>query len=295
MAAYTKFADRLEIFFGDANDAISHVYARLRGPEAETGHQLTGSLTGPSCLYAETLPATFSLVDRGPGKSLLAEAIVPEPCFWTPDMPQQYRAKVHLCHQGNVVASAERFFGIRTLGADGRKLIFDGKRWVLRGICKDELPAIELDKWHESGATMMVRNPDDALCQEASRVGVLIVAQLDAPHVHEIQRLSRWPAMAIVVLPSQPTIDLNGLAHNLLLAERFAPGRPILPAPWAQIAICDASHHQELECRLAKCPLPVIATRIGAEPLSTIAAGRTLCDRLQRDLAGRVEISGYMV
>ncbi len=295
MAANTDFADRLEVFFGDANDAISHVYARLRGSEAVEGWQLAGSLTGPSCLYAETLPATFSFVDRGPGKSLLAEALVPEPCFWTPDMPQQYRAKLQLRQDGRVVASAERSIGLRTLGAHGRKLIYDGKRWVLRGICKDELPAIRLADWREGCAAMVVYSPDDALCQEASRVGVLIVAQLDAPNVTEIQRLSRWPAVAIVGLPSKSAIDLQGLAHNLLLAERFAPGQPVEPAPWAQIAICETSHDQAIESRTAQCPLPIIATRIGCQELSTIAEGRALCDLLQRDLAGRVEVSGYIV
>ena len=68
--------------------------------------QLTGTLAGPSCLYAKTLQATFSLVDRGPGESLLAEAIVPEPCFWTPEMPQLYQADVQLRRRGEILAHA---------------------------------------------------------------------------------------------------------------------------------------------------------------------------------------------
>ncbi len=62
----------------------------------------------------------------------MAAAIVPEPCFWTPDMPQIYQAIVELRQAGNVVARAERIVGMRTLGATGRKLFYDGKRWVLR-------------------------------------------------------------------------------------------------------------------------------------------------------------------
>ena len=42
----------------------------------------------------------FAFVDRGPGASLLAEAIVPEPCFWTPEMPHLYQAEVQLRRGG---------------------------------------------------------------------------------------------------------------------------------------------------------------------------------------------------
>ena len=98
MEAFADFSDRLEIFFGEGHDAIAHVYARLRGRTTADDFQLAGRLTGPTCLYAETLPATLSFVDRGPGNSLVAATIVPEPCFWTPDMPQVYQAVVELRH-----------------------------------------------------------------------------------------------------------------------------------------------------------------------------------------------------
>ena len=52
------FADRLELFFGEASDTLCHIYARLRGARSTEGLRLTGSLTGPSCLYGRSLPAT---------------------------------------------------------------------------------------------------------------------------------------------------------------------------------------------------------------------------------------------
>jgi hypothetical protein len=299
LTANCAFADRLEVFFGDASDALCHVYARLRGPEAAQGLQLRGSLKGPSCLYAQTLPATHPLVDRGPGQSLLAEAIVPEPCFWTPEMPHLYRVDVRLERGADVLAREERFFGIRRLAAGGRKLIYDGKRWVLRGISRDKLPTTELASWHESDVAMLVRNPDNALCLEASRVGVLLVARLKPSELNEIHRLSRWPAVAMVVLPNRHTIDLGGLAHNLLLAQRFAPGEACALAPWAQVALFDVTPDTEIGSQIARfadCPLPLIAARIaGDTKRSTVAQARTLCDSLQRDLAGRVEPAGYIV
>jgi len=128
---------------------------------------------------------------------------------------------------------------------------------------------------------------------------VLIVAQLDAADPMEIHRLSRWPAVAIVVLPNQRSIDLGGLAHNLLLAQRFAPGEATGLAPWAQLALFDVTPDAEIGgqiARFADCPIPIIAARIAdGTKRSTLAQGRTLCDVLQRDLAGRVELAGYIV
>jgi glycosyl hydrolase family 2 len=293
----TDFAERLEIFFGEASDTVCHVYARLRGPEAAEGFQLYGTFVGPSCLYAETLPARFAFNDRGPGKSLLAEAIVPEPCFWTPDMPQLYQADLQLRRGDEVLASTTRLFGIRTLGASGRDLIYDNKRWVLRGVCREKLPPTDLATWREADTAMVVRNPDDELCRQASRVGVLIVADLDRCDADDIRRLSRWPAVAIVVLPGGSTMDLDGLAHNLLLAERFGPEKPVVPANWARLVLCEIGPlhpSNELTARLANRPVPAIAVR-SAGLLSSVALGRAACDHLQRDLAGRAEWAGYIV
>jgi hypothetical protein len=292
---FADFADRLELFFGEGHDTIAHVYARLRGRTTAEGFQLAGRLTGPTCLYAETLPATFKFVDRGPGNSLVAVAIVPEPCFWTPDMPQIYQAIVELRQAGNVVARAERIVGMRTLGATGRKLFYDGKRWVLRGAHQDTVAEAQLSAWREADTAIVSRHPDEAFCQAASRVGALIVAELDSADVGEIQRLSRWPAVGIVSLPNRAPLELGGLAHNLLLAERFAAGQPITTAPWAQVAICEIGQELDLARRAAGCSIPLIATRANDGPLEAVTAGRTRCDALQRDLAGPLDISGYIV
>ncbi|MBI3839383.1 MAG: hypothetical protein HY288_15805 [Planctomycetia bacterium] len=329
MSDANDFADQLELFFGEAANAVAYFYARLRGIEPESRLQLTGTLTGPSCLYAKTLKATFSFADRGPGKSLLAEAIVPEPCFWTPEMPHLYQADVQLRRDGEILARTARMVGIRLLGAQGRKLIYGGKRWVLRAVSRGEVPPTEIGQWRGCDAAMLVRNPDENLCQEASRVGVLLVAELNSPSptadsktlsprarasssplsprgrghgegavlewpLNEIRRLSRWPAVGMVVLPSRAALDLDGLAHNLLLAERFGPDQPIEPSVWADVAVCEVADPDHLAARIADCKLPIIAARAVANATS-VAEARAGCDRLQRDLAGQCEISGYIV
>jgi hypothetical protein len=288
------FNDRLELFFGESSDAQARVYARLRGGEPFDGLTLRGNLTGPSCVYAETLPARVALADQGPGASLLAAAVVPEPCFWTPAMPQLYLAAVELRRGDVVLARAERPFGLRTLGAAGRNLIYDGKRWVLRGLYRDAAGPTGLNEWHKADTAMVVASPDDRLCREASRVGVLIVAELDTAEPGEIRRLSRHPAVGMVSLPADAAVDLGGWGHNMLLAARVVKDESSSAPEWADIAIVDAKNNIDEAIRIAK--LPVIAVRRDVEPLTTIAGGRTHCDRLQRDLAGRgADFAGYIV
>ncbi len=292
----SDFAASVEIFFGGASDAMAYVYARLPQRAHAAGLTLGGRLIGPNCLYADTLPATSQFIDRGPGDALVAKAIVPEPCFWTPEMPHLYRAHVELRNGSSVVATAQRDFGIRTLGAAGGKLIYDAKRWVLRAVDRDEVAGSELDSWRESNTALLARNPHDSLCQQASRVGVLLVAELTGSHVAELRRLARWAAVGIVVLPAR-TVELPLLgnwAHNLVLAQRIAAGELVHTAPWCQLAVVETRDPADVAARVAGCRLPIVVHR-PAGALESVAAGRAACDRLQRDLAGLGDWSGYIV
>ena len=121
----------VEVFFGDANNAEARIYARLASERAAAGAQLTGRVVGPSCMYAKTLSAAIRLAPkRTPQDStaprLLSEAIVPDPCFWSAEMPYLYRVEVELHAAGQLLAAAEWDLGIRPLGVRGRKLLLEG-------------------------------------------------------------------------------------------------------------------------------------------------------------------------
>ena len=131
-------ADRVQVFFGASDPAQARIYAQLELPESLFADQadlrLSGRLIGPDCEFAHTLPARIPIVQRDASQaSLLAEAVVPDPCFWTPELPFQYRAEIQLHRDDRLLASWQRRLGIRRLGARGRFLFFDGKRFVLRG------------------------------------------------------------------------------------------------------------------------------------------------------------------
>jgi hypothetical protein len=110
---------RVELFFGEATDTQCRIYARAPRDTSVDDLRLMGTISGPQSMYAQTLPATFSFSDRGPGPTLLAEVILPDPCFWTPETPQLYQVNIELHRAGDVVVSERRMFGIRRLGVQG--------------------------------------------------------------------------------------------------------------------------------------------------------------------------------
>jgi hypothetical protein len=287
-----EFDRKLEVFFGRTSDAVAYVYARFNGVPADSSWQLSGGLTGPVCRYAETLPARSVLVDRGPGASLLAAATVPEPCFWSPEMPHLYDVEVELRHEGQVIATSRRLFGFRNLGSADGKLIYDAKRWVLRAVMASEVATSSLDEWRDSNTAMLAADPSDALCEEASRVGVLLVAESVRADRADLLRLARWPAVGIVVLSDKGSEIADSGGHNLLLAKRFASGTTIASIQGVNVAFVEMTTVDDLSARNGE--MAMIASRRGGH-FANVAEGRAACDTLQRDLAGQGDWSGYVV
>src|SRR5690606_27230507 len=95
----------------------------------------------------------------------------------------------------------------------------------------------DLAPWHETSTAVVVKRPSDMLCEAASRLGVLVVAELDDPDLAEIRRLGRWPAVGLISLPGGCQFNAKTVAHNMLLAERLGDAQP---AAWAHVVICEA-------------------------------------------------------
>jgi beta-galactosidase/beta-glucuronidase len=109
--------DEIEIFVGDVNDVEGHVFARFKRVPSEQDEGeaivLSGTLRGPYCETARTLPAEIPFRDLSPKKSGLAQAIVPDPCLWSPELPHLYRVDVQ-AHQGErIIAKHHGTIGLR--------------------------------------------------------------------------------------------------------------------------------------------------------------------------------------
>ncbi len=300
----------LQVFAGESNPAEMRVYARLASPgQTDPAVQLSGVVEGPRSELAHTLPATIPLRDLGPGASYLAQAIVPDPCFWSPGAPFLYRVHVELRRDGKTLAKTVREVGLKMLGASGRRLLLEGKNWVLRGAKPEAADAADLAQWRENRLAMLAparddspqddSPQDDSLCERASRAGVLLVAHVnqDQDVTNELRRLARCPAVGFAMLDRQPLgpEEVRQIAPNLLLGQRFLPDEEVQPAAWAQVAFCEVDQSEDFAARVKNCVIPVLAIRQRPAPTNDAVAVREGCDRLQRDLAGAGPIAGYLV
>jgi hypothetical protein len=287
------FDDQLEVFFGEATIAQARVYARLRRGNWPADAKLTGTFTGPTCPYADTLPATYRFLDRGPGDTFLAETVVPDPCFWTPRMPYLYQVEIELRQGGVVLARASRPFAIRPLGVKGKNLLFEGKRWVLRGGIANQVNEIDLAAWHDAEVAMLLHDvPDEKLLALASKIGVLLVVS-PSRQIDDARRLARHAAVGLIVLPLDSTNgpEIAKIAPNLVRTSIGGTMLDMLPSG-IQVVMPAAITPDHLPEILNRFEGPVIPARCGVyrDPQEVRAA----CDRLQRELAPFGDFAGYI-
>jgi hypothetical protein len=74
---------------------------------------LQGTLRGPYCELARTLPAEFRFQDLGPQQIGLARAIVPDPCVWSPELPLLYQVDVEARLGERIIAAYHDKIGLR--------------------------------------------------------------------------------------------------------------------------------------------------------------------------------------
>jgi hypothetical protein len=290
--------DQCEVFFGQTDAIGSRLYARVRDVDPSRGLELAGTVRGPFCARATTLPSRVPLAACPPGPSLLATAWVPDPCFWSPALPAWYDVQLQLRRGGQLVQQASWQLGIRQLGVRGRDLFLEGHRWVLRGVDRRRAIGGMLDEWRDLSAALLLVEFDEQLARDASQSGVMLLVTVDAPPElleSRLRQISRHAAAAIVVLENDPPTPQSPrqAAPNLLLAARIATESAPVPA-WADLAIVACGPATDLAESLRICDVPVLAQRPLPQALP-LAAARAACDRLQRDLADAGDLAGYIV
>jgi hypothetical protein len=105
----TRGAIELEV--GDVSNMKARVFARYR-PAAGERIILRGTLRGPYCDKAHTLPADYAFRDLGPAEAA-AEAVVTDPCLWSEELPHVYQANVEAICGDIVVAEYHGVVGLR--------------------------------------------------------------------------------------------------------------------------------------------------------------------------------------
>jgi hypothetical protein len=290
-----------DLFYGTATPQQAHLYVRLPREGIADGATLRGWVTGPECEVAATLPSRAELRDMGAGETLLARAVLPDPVFWSARLPARYRVSIELCQGQQVLASEERLVGIRALGIVKSDLRQEGKRIVLRMVHRGEAPSLAVDSWREHEAGMFAVAPSDELCEEASRIGVAITALVQgnaAEVAAQLRNLARHAAVSIAVVDGNfdtPAEQLGDAAPNILLFQPVSPNEQRWqPAAWAQGIMAGIVESTQFALAADGCELPILAARPHG-PTDDLAAARTACDALQRDLAPYCQCAGYIV
>lgn len=294
----------MRVILGPCDDMRAEVFVRAALPAApRQALRLEGELAGPECRRSITLPAGASLVDLGAGDAgLLAKAVLTEPAFWTPELPNLYRLTARLVADGQVEAATSRRIGLRRSGVRGRSLWLEGRRWVPRGVGRDPL-SCDLAVMHAAGVAAVVSDPPESLLTAADESGVAIMAvaeagdgrPLDADAL--VERIGTWamhPSVVIATLPPSFTAAqaaavaarVRRLKGTMLLAgvmHAASPPPQSMPAgiDCGCVAL-DGSGLPHDAWRDAAPATPLIAWRRGVanEPV-----GRGGCDRLQAALA----------
>ena len=103
-----------------------------------------------------------------------------------------YTVTVELLQGATTLASAERLLGVRPLGVRDGHLWLEGRPWAPRGVRTDRRP-VDLALWREAGGALIADDPSGALCEQASRQGVAIIAWLNGPDqiVDRVARLAQ--------------------------------------------------------------------------------------------------------
>ncbi len=270
---------QLVVFHGDLNQNLAHVYVQLSVADAK--HlRLRGQVRGPRSALTRTLPASIPLTDLGPGPSALARALVPDPCFWGPGQPFMYDVDVEVCRDDRVVGALHQALGLRRLGIQGGRLLWESRPWTLLG-CHDA--SVDASSWHAWRALQMVRvvlDPSEDLCRQASEEGVVLIAQVAAAThdglEQEIHRLGKWAAVVLIEVQTPPPAiaDVRRQAPNAMFAERVSePVPPTLP-DWADVGIGDVSATGVSLQDPGTATIPWIARRRRSSPVPLAEAAR---------------------
>ena len=313
-------APTLRVVLGPCDDMRAEVYVRVPPPGASGPLRLEGGLTGPECRRSITLPATATLTDLGPSEAgLLAKAVLTEPAFWTPDLPNLYRLTARVVGVGRTLTEATGLVGLRRSGVRGRSLWLEGRRWVPRGVACSAV-ACDVQAFRDGAAAAVVTEPPEPFLTAADEVGVAVIAVADQRRVGTedlVGRITTWamhPSVVVTILPESlaersveiAAAEARRLKGTMILVRGAAgvvqPPTGIPPGVDGLCVMLDADARPHDAWRGSAPPVPLLAWQRTGEGRVT---DRSACDRLQAALAawgladGRTERpldwAGYIV
>lgn len=291
---------------GPCDEMRAEVFLRATNPGA-VGGRLVGTITGPRRGRDTTLPTTTRLLPlpiEGMHDVPAARAVLTEPAYWTPDLPNLYRVEA-------VVERPQQFrlpvpppgstdhidatVGLRRLGTRGRSFWLDGRRWVPRAVVVRDSPDLSSLKAATLAAALAA--PGAEVLSAADEIGVAVLPLVSAADVtmERIGMLARHPAAMLAVVETDTDVDLPETTRQQLAMLRSLKGTLLLgltangsmPPPQTiagvdfLVVVVPPGGLPHAAWRDAS-SLPLVAWRRDTGDTGPSRAG---CELLQRDLA----------
>jgi hypothetical protein len=259
---------------------------------------LRGTLDGPHCVHARTLPTLFRLHARRDPAGASAEVMIADPCYWTPALPFLYILVVELEMPDGTLVTVSQTLGLRRWHADGANVRLERRRFVLRGATTSAKDAEQLAAARDGEAALVVRDPSDSFCQEASRIGVGLIADLRGVRRDlgsSLRRFAWQPAVMLGLVDDDAAMGLD-TAPGLLLGRVVQAGDSAASGdrPWASVLAAELAEGERPPAWLATCGKPVMAIRPRVSH-ADFPAARAACDQMQAELAPEFNLAGYFV
>lgn len=260
----------------------------------------SGKLHGPHCKYSRTLPSTISLPECvcKPDSSELTQQKVTDPCYWTPQMPFLYNLELEIVFQNGDKASLSETIGFRRWETCKKNLLLERKRTVLRGVWVRDEAEVDLAAAHEAELAVAVHDPSKQFLQQASELGVMVIADLRIEDQQLTQRLLSltWQPSVAMVLPNDA---ISYVPHAQMMASYSYPAHKLSPEKvnsdlQFSVWTVDIGSDEKMPTHLQAVEMPMLALRRGVE-FSDWHEARAACDRLQADLAPEFDLAGYFV
>ena len=301
MTATANFPE-ISVLLGPCDDMRAEAFVRLVG-SGTSAARITGTIIGPRRGRDTTLPTTSRLVPLPGGADVgpVSRAILTEPAYWTPELPNLYRleATVDSPSAGpsaglgdSAAGRTDTLIGLRRLGVRGRSLWLDGRRWAPRAVVAAGRPDLPAVKAASLGAVLVNVLEEDLA--SADEMGVALIPLLGAADLMtaKVAALARHPAaMLALVAADVPSEVIAGRLATLrrtkgtmLIGQAVDGSQPpsMVKTPLDFIAVTLAAGCVPHEAWRSACAVPLVAWRHdGCDP----ATGRSACDVLQGDLA----------
>jgi len=232
-------------------------------------------LEGPINPQAKTLNAKYHFRPAQLDNRPAWKTIIPEPCLWSVQTPA-----VYALHGGAAI------IGLRDLHLRGESFYQEDRRWVIRAARGTYTNDREL---LAHGLIPIYRRSNLGNIEGSRCVGLPSIIWPEASPLIELDLLSRYPNVMLVVLPQSAPDEVVSKAHSHLpLGAEIDPRRPI--PEWARFAV--VSEEMIRDGWQPDRRLPVVVTRQCQVDELSGEEVRARCDTFQASLPKGADFAG---